>query len=417
MVQKTGKKAGKRGNGAVVGASKSSNQNSKRKNTRLYKFLKIILIVTLIMCAINVIKDLTKKSPENVSMIIGDKKVDLINSIIVDKNNNIYVSIDDIKELYDNSIYYNNNILVSTFNMHIAVLEKEKTTMRVNDVVQETKGTLKEINGKVYLPFSDMEDVYDFTKSYNKETKVLSVDSKLIEKKEAIVLKNAKLKETTKNFANTIEKLKKTEYVTVFEKEGDYYKVRSKSGNIGYIDQSKISKPEVLWENMDEEKISSINVLKDFSIVNSQYEVLNSAQENSIVTPNLFKIVLGEDENASLENVIDISSSKFASYKEWAQNSNVEICPTVTLECNMSKLCSSYESRSYVINTLFNSLVNNQLKMVCIDFSEVDDTEGLYRFVTEMIPRFKCAGMRVLIKNNTSLNKDRLSNIVDYIID
>ena len=63
-------------------------------------------------------------------------------------------------------------------------------------------------------------------------------------------------------------------------------------------------------------------------------------------------------------------------------------------------------------------MINNKLNMICIDFASIDDVEGLYRFITEMVPRFKCAGMKVLIKyTNSTLNKDRLNDIVDYVID
>ena len=83
----------------------------------------------------------------------------------------------------------------------------------------------------------------------------------------------------------------------------------------------------------------------------------------------------------------------------------------------MSKLCSTYESRALVINSLYNELINQKITMVCVDFSNIDDIEGLYRFVTEMVPRFKCAGINVLIKYNETLNKDRLNKIVDYVIE
>lgn len=418
---KNGKRTAKRGNGAATGATKKSinkkGKQKKFKGTRLFKILRIALLLIIILFVFNIIKDLTHKVPEKISVVVGDKKVKLVHEVTIDKKDNIYISIDDVKKLYDNNIYYSNNVLITTYNMHIAVLEKNKTTMKVNDAVQEIKGTLKEINGTIYLPFSDMFDVYDFEESYNKNTKVLSIDSKLKEKKEAVVLKNADLKETTKNFAKTIEKVKKTQYVTAFEKQGDFTKVRTKAGNIGYIKTKKLSEFETLWETMDEEVLKNVNVLTDYSAVDSKYEILTNSSNDNIVTPNLFNIVQTADDKIEVENMIDLSGTKFTTYKDWAEGSNVSICPTVTLGCNMSKVCSSYESRSYVINTLYNDLVGNELRMICVDFTEVDDSEGLYRFVTEMVPRFKCAGMKVLIKYNSSLNKERLKGIVDYVID
>ena len=418
MSRNSGKRAAGKGNGVIAGATKKASKGKvKFKGTRLFKILRIVLILIIVLVIFNIVKNITHKTPDKISVVIGDKSIELVHEVTIDKNDNISMSIDDIKKLYDENIFYSNDVLITTYNKHIAVLEVGKTTMKVNDVVQEIKGTLKDKNGVLYLPFSDMEDVYDFEESYNKDTKVLSVDSKSREKKESVVLKKSSLKEDTNTFSKTLESVKKSQYVTIFETEGDYTKVRTKAGNVGYVKTKNLSKAEVLWENMDEEKINSVTVLDEYSIVDSKYEVLSNAKEDSIVIPNLFNIVQKDDENISVENVIDLEGTKFITYKDWANGSNVTICPTVTLSCSMSKVCSSYESRSYVINTLYNNLINNKLMMICIDFNDIDDAEGVYRFVTEMMPRFKCAGMKVLIKNNSSLNKERLSNIVDFVID
>ena len=289
--------------------------------------------------------------------------------------------------------------------------------MKVNDVVQEIKGTLKEKSGNIYLPFSDMEDVYDFTETYNKETKVLSIDSKSHEKKEAVVIKNTKLKEKPKGFSKTIENVKKTQYVTVFEKSGDYSKIRTKAGNVGYIKTKKLSKIDVLWEDMEDEVLDNVNILNDYNIVDSKYEVLSNTENNSIVIPNLFEITETDEGKIEVQRKINLNGDTFTTYKDWASGSNVSICATVTLECSMSKVCTNYETRALIINSLYNELINQQITMVCVDFSEIDDVEGLYRFVTEMVPRFKCAGINVLIKYNETLNKDRLNKIVDYVIE
>lgn len=417
MKQNSGKRTATKGNGVVQKTTNKNPKKKKFKNTRLFKLLRIALLLVIIIFIVNIISDLFKKTPDKVSVVIRDKKIELKNSVEVDKDNNIFISIDDIKNIYDKNIYYSNNILITTYNKHIAVLESGKTTMKVNDVVQEIKGTLKEINGVVYLPFSDMVDVYDFEESYNKDTKVLSIDSKSLEKKETVVLKSASLKEKPEAFAKTLEKVKKTQYVTVFETKGDYTKVRTKAGNIGYIKTKKLSKPDVLWEDMDEETLESVKILEEYSIVDSKYEILQNSEKNSIVTPNLFKISELEDGKIEVQKIISLEGNIFKSYKDWANGSDVTICPIVTLDGSMSKVCSSYENRSLIINTLYNDLVNNQLNMICVDFSDVDDVEGLYRFITEMMPRFKSAGMNVLVKYNSSLNKNRLNNIVDYVVD
>ena len=420
MRQNIERRTTNRGNGVVQNSSRKTKKgikSKKFKNTRLFKLLKILLIIVVIIILINIIKGLFHRSPKNVTLIIGDEKAKLVHNIEIDKNKNIFISIDDMKNLYDKNIYYSNNILITTYNKHIAVLEKGKTTMKVNDVVQEIKGTLKTINGTTYLPFSDLYDVYDFESNYNEKTKVLSVDSKSKEKKESVVLKTIKVKEEPKLFSKTVEKVKKAQYVTVFETKGKYTKIRTKDGNIGYVKTKRLSDPEYLWEDMDDSSIDKLTVLNDFSTVSSSYEVPEKLGKNPVVVPTLFRIVENSSGQVDVEKVMSFENDTLINYRNWAEGNGITLCPEVTLDCKMSKVCSNYETRSLVINTLYNELVNNRLTMVCIDFTEIDDIEGLYRFITELVPRFKCAGMKVIVKYNSFLNKDRLNNIVDYVID
>ena len=417
MRQNSEKKATNKGNGVVQGSSKKTRKTKKFKNTRLFKLLRVILLIAIIIIAINIIKGLFHKKPENITLIVGDTKVKLVHNVEIDKNKNIFISIDDIKNLYDSNIYYSNNLLITTHNKHIAVIEKGKTTMKVNDVVQEIKGTLKEINGVIYLPFSDLYDVYDFKDEYNEDTKVLSVDSISKEKKESVVLDTTKVKEEPKLFAKSLEKVKKAQYVTVFDTTGKYTKVRTKLGTIGYIKTKDLSKPDYLWEDMDDEGLDSVTVLNDYSDVNVAYETPEKLGTNPIVVPNLFRIVENSSGQIEVQKIMSFENDTLITYRNWAEGNGITLCPLVTLDCKMSKVCTNYETRSLVINTLYNELVSNRLNIVCIDFKEIDDIEGLYRFITEMVPRFKGSGMKVIVRYNNFLNKDRLNNIVDYVID
>ena len=168
---------------------------------------------------------------------------------------------------------------------------------------------------------------------------------------------------------------------------------------------------------MEEEKLTDIEVLNDYSVVNSGYgEVTTEDSKTSIVIPNLFSISENGEEISS-KNIIDLSGKKFEGYKEWAEQNEIKICGAVTLNTSMNKVCSNYVTRTFIINSLYTEVVKNQIPMICIDFENIDDTEGFYRFVIEMVPRFKEAGIKVLVKNKSGMNKDRLVKIVDYVID
>ena len=167
---------------------------------------------------------------------------------------------------------------------------------------------------------------------------------------------------------------------------------------------------------MEEEKLSNIEILNDYSVVNSFDPIEPDSSKTRIVIPNLFNISEKSDEIV-VNDVIDLSGNKYTAYKEWAQSSEISICGTVTLNASMNKVCSNYVTRTFVINSLYNNIIKNQVSMICIDFDSIDDTEGFYRLVIEMIPRFKEAGIKVLVKYKSGMNKERLNSIVDYIID
>jgi len=392
----------------------SSKKKKKFKNTRLFKILRIALLIIIILFIFNIILDLFHKKNNQLILIIGDKKISLKNEMLIDEEENIYLSKDDIANLYDENIYYNSTDkkIITTYNKHIAVIEMGKSTMSVNDTITGIKGKLKEEDGILYLPFSDMDIVYDFEYDYDSENKVVIVDSLSDALSESVVLKNAKLKDSTGIFAKKLETIKKGTYVTIIEKGDKYTKVRTSSGNIGYIKTKKISEPEIKRETMASENLTNVKILTEYSIVESNYEVISdNSNDTLIVTPNLFNI----DTEFNVNKVIDLEGNKFEVYKEWANQSSVNIAAEVTFDGSMNKLCSDYITRTYVINSIYTEVVKNRLNMVCINFESVDDIEGFYRFVIELTPRFKEAGIKVLVKYKDNLNKNRLNKIVDYV--
>lgn len=402
----------------VTKKGKNVKSSKKKKKNRLRKILRIgilILLIVIVVAIFKLIFGLFNKDVDKISLIIGANKIELKKEILIDSEKNIYLSKDDIAYLYDENIYYNptDKTVITTYNKHVAVLSMDKTTMTVNDTVISIEGSLKKDKGTIYLPFSDMIDVYDFEYNYDEASKVLTVDSTNEEKQESIVLKNTKLKEKVGFFGKKLEKLDKGSKVVVLGTEGKYTKVRTDAGNIGYVKTKKISEPEKIRENLEYEKISNVEVLSDYNEVNSDYETIAIIDgKTSIVTPKLFNI----NSTFELKQVITLDSDKFKNYKTWAENNNVSVCATVNFDGSMNELCSSYNTRTCLINNIYTELIKNQISIVNIDFENIDDMEGFYRFIIEMTPRYKEAGIKVIVTYKDGMNKERLNNIVDYVL-
>ena len=397
---------------------KSGNGTKKKRNNRLRKIIRIGILILLIVLIVSIVKwifGLFDKKVDKISLVIGANKIALKQEILIDEEKNIYLSKDDIALLYDENIYYNptDKTLITTYNKHVAVLSMNKTTMTVNDTVISIRGELKEEKGIIYLPFSDMTNVYDFEYYYDNESKSLTVDSTNESLNKTVVLKKVKLKDGTGMFSKTLEKVEKGTKVIVIGNEGKYTKVRTDSGNIGYIKTKKLSEVEKIREDLEYKKLSNVEVLNEYNEISLEYGAITKSEEKTfIVTPNLFNV----NNKFELKQIIALDSEKFNGYKTWANDNDISICATVNFDGSMNELCSSYTTRTCLINNIYTELIKNQINIINIDFENIDDIEGFYRFIIEMTPRYREAGIKVVVTYKDGMNKERLNNIVDYVL-
>jgi hypothetical protein len=266
----------------------------------------------------------------------------------------------------------------------------------------------------VYLPFSEMGIVYDLEFEYSAENKRLIADSLSKEKKKAITLKNFKLKDKPSFFGSKIEKISQGEYLTIVEDTSKkYYKVRSSNGNIGYVKKKKLSNEEVVRDDWDEET-EEFNILKDFSSTSKDYTKakLDKNKQNVVIPTFLYLEKDGEilDKTAS-------STDEYKNYISWANENNVEVWATLSNDIEVSNSLLTYTSRNKVINELYKKMVEYQFSGINIDFKKIDDLNSFNRFIIELTPRLKELGIKVSVTNNENIDKDKLSKIVDIIVE
>lgn len=76
----------------------------------------------------------------------------------------------------------------------------------------------------------------------------------------------------------------------------------------------------------------------------------------------------------------------------------------------------TYDDRNIVINNIYSKLVENNYKVVNIDFKKINDINSFYRFLIELAPRLRESGIKTIVTYNNSMNEDKVKNIVDYIV-
>ena len=201
-------------------------KTKKRKLNKLAirRCIIVFLIIIIFLILISTIINKNKNKYKELTILLNNELLETTKEVIIE-DNNIFFSKEDIKTIFDDTIYYNEaeKELITTYNTHVALLKVDEQYALINDQNVELKGKLKEINDTIYLPLTDLESVYDIDLEFSKESNRIIMDSTQKKKVEATVLKRANLENKKGLFSKKIEKLIIGDKVTVFGPGMDDY--------------------------------------------------------------------------------------------------------------------------------------------------------------------------------------------------
>lgn len=226
--------------------------NQKKKMiTRIFiTIIAIFIIFVIAMIASNLIVFDKNKTT---NLVINNKNVtsNLKNEIVIE-DGTIYLSEDDIANFFDKYIYTEEktNQIITTYEKKIAAIGFENNTITINGSQKGIYAHAIKKDNVVYLPISEMKDVYDIEIENIEETKVVTMDSLDREQKKSIVTGNVSVKSSMNLIAKTVDKIKKGNYVIVISSDKGYTKIRTENGKIGYVKSNKLANEVTVRENM-----------------------------------------------------------------------------------------------------------------------------------------------------------------------
>ena len=378
----------------------------------------VVLLILFVVLKFILFSNCTEKEPKKYSLLLDNELLKLKKEIILDDNGTVYISKDDVEEIFDKNIYYNQaeKELITTFNKHIAVLKIDNKNMMVNDSSVELKSPMIEKNKVVYIPISEMGIVYDLEFENTKKSKMIIADSVSKEKSKALALKKFSLKQKPKMISKKIAKIEQGEYVVVIEENGKYYKIRSARGTIGYVKKKKIADLEKIRDNWDDTKVEA-NILKNTSDISKKYmDAKLDSQKTNVAIPNFFYVDFVESTPVILDKT-NIGTDEYSKYMNWIKENKIEVWATLINNSNVSNSLRTYTERNKVINDLYYTLVEHEFQGININFEKIDDVNSFNRFIIELTPRLKELGLKVAITANKNVDKEKLKDVVDIIIE
>ena len=396
----------------------------------------IIILAIIILFVIATIANnyIILDSNTTTNLVINNKNVtsDLRNDIL-QENGVIYLSEDDIANFFDKHIYLEeeNNRIITTYNTKIAEVSLKENVMNINGADKTTSAHAIERDGVIYIPISEMTEVYDIEIGNIEETDVITMDSLDREQRKAVITSNLPVKSSTNFIARTVDRVKKGEEVIVISSDGGYSRIRTPNGKLGYVKTNKLENEYVVREAIPEEKQveGKINMTWDYySEVGSAPDRTGTTIEGvNVVSPAFFYI----DEDGNFRENIGESGE---AYIDWAHSNGYKVWPMVSnavaakesLEIT-SEIMNSYRNRKALIENIVDTCIKYDLDGINIDFENMkqEDIDLYSRFIIELTPRLDDMGKVVSVDvtapdggETWSMCFDRnvIGDVADYIV-
>lgn len=354
------------------------------------------------------------------------------NDVYIDENNNVFLSLADIRNYFDKYIEYNkeNGDIVTTSEINIAKMSTKNNEITINGEEEKLNSSAIEKNDTIYLPFSEIsEKVYDVDLEYIQDTNTIIIDSLDRKQEVANTTKETKLKYKPQTLSGTLEKIEANEQVVYIEETNNWAEVRSKDGTIGYIKKEDLGNVEVAREAKEyiDKVEGKVNLVWDYysEYAKAPDRTGETMDGVNVVSPSFFSL-----ERGSNGEIYDNTKDDGAEYIEWAHNNNYQVWAMFSnnsLKDTTSQILNDYEKRETMIENLMDLVEEYNLDGVNVDFENMNESDkDVYsRFLIELAPRLKKIGKTLSVdvtapdgSETWSLCFDRntIANVADYIV-
>lgn len=392
----------------------------------------LFLIGIIFYLAPNYVK--TDEVKGKVNLIINNNNVTskLKKDMYVNDKKVIYLSITDVKNYLDKYVYYDtqNKQVITTYGEKIAILATEQNVININNSTLNTLSGIEFKDNELYLPISQMSNVYNMEMTYITDKNTLVMDSLDKELIKADISQKVAVKYKDTIFSKTVDKVNKGSKVIVVEEKNGWSKIRTNAGKIGYVKTSKLQNKYYVRQNLNDVKKQStakINMVWDYF---SEYGKAANRSGTTIdgvnvVSPSFFTVVKNGNGKIN-ENV----GNNGLNYINWAKQNNYKVWAMVSNNANKdttSTILNSYTLRTNMINTIVSLANKYNLDGINIDFENMNESDKsmFSRFIIELEPKLKEAGKTLSVDVTAPdgggdwsecYERDVIGNVADYIV-
>ena len=319
--------------------------------------------------------------------IVIDNKVVGNQGILIDGKP--YVEYAVVRDYLNKRFYLdrNENILLYTLPEGTIKVDVGSTEYMLQKQRQNEGYVIMKMNGD--MTYISLEFVQKYTnmefRTYQEPDRVV-IDREWGEKKLATVKKDTQVRYRGGVKSPILGEISRKDVVTVIENEGDWKKVRTKDGFIGYVKKSCLKNERVETVSRAFEEQIYPNISKNYTINLAWHVVTNTTANNYVLetiantrelttlSPTWFTVADTDG------NIRSLASEKYVNY---AHQSNIEVWALVRdFDGGISSYEESYEllshtsSRENLINQLMAEVLKNDIDGINLDFEKISTECG-----------------------------------------
>lgn len=407
----------------------------KKIITWTIKIVILLAVLAIVAFILKVAPDYGKDENEGkTNLIINNNNITskLKKEMIIQKDGEIYLAKEDVKNFFDPHLYYEeeSKTITTTSDTKVLKIAVGKKQIQLNGTTQEIQNGLLEQNNTIYLPMSIMEKVYNIEVNHIKETDIITIDSVNREQIKYQASKKVSVKYKAKLLSKTVDKLEVGEkFIWVADNNKGWSKIRTESGKIGYIKTDILANKEMVREK--QEKVKQIE--GKISLVWDYYSEYVSAPDRTgtkieginVVSPSFFSLKRGEG-----TQIHDNATRGGTQYVKWAHDNNYKVWAMFSnnsMREQTSQILNSEELRAELIEKIVDLAKQYEVDGINIDFENMNvaDKNMFSLFLIELAPRLREIGVVTSVdvtapdgSENWSLcyNRNVLADVVDYMM-
>ena len=397
----------------------------------------IIILLALVVIGFVVVKAeifIKEKTDGKINLIINNNNVTsrLKNEVRID-DGIIYVSMDDMKNFFDKYIYIEEetNEIITTYDDKIASIGFESNKLTLNGSTKKISAHALKDNDIVYMPISEMQDVYNIELKNIEDTKVITIDSLDREQISADTKSKISIRSKSRFFSKTVDKVQKGETVILVDdgQDSGWAKIRTQKGKVGYVKANKLTDITTIREAKERTKqiTGKVDMFWDYysQYVKAPDRTGQTIDGVNVVSPSFFN--LDKNDGSLKDNVGDAGIS----YINWAHSNGYKVWPIISnAEAGIkitSTILNSYTKRQKLIESIVQKCAQYDIDGINVDFENMyeADKDKYSRFIIELMPRMLEMGIVTSVDvtapdgdPNWSLCFDRnvLGDVADYLI-